>query len=146
MNTNKLTEKTIEVIRLAQTTAGQNGNPQIEQEHLLCALLGYDSSLIAQLLRKMGIDDQAVARDAQAAVDKLPKVSGGAREMDKIYISQGADRALTEAEAQAQRMSDEYVSVEHVFLGLIEKAEDATRDILKKYGVTIETDAPDDDE
>ncbi|MDD6315662.1 MAG: Clp protease N-terminal domain-containing protein, partial [Clostridia bacterium] len=136
MNTNKLTEKTIEVIRLAQTTAGQNGNPQIEQEHLLCALLGYDSSLIAQLLRKMGIDDQAVARDAQAAVDKLPKVSGGAREMDKIYISQGADRALTEAEAQAQRMSDEYVSVEHVFLGLIEKAEDATRDILKKYGIT----------
>ena len=139
MNTNKLTEKTIEVIRLAQTTASQNGNPQIEQEHLLCALLGYDSSLIAQLLRKMGVDDQAVARDAQAAVDKLPKVSGGAREMDKVYISQGADRALTEAEAQAQRMSDEYVSVEHVFLGLIEKAEDATRDILKKYGVTSQS-------
>ncbi|MBR5284133.1 MAG: type VI secretion system ATPase TssH, partial [Clostridia bacterium] len=122
MNTNKLTEKTIEVIRLAQTTATQNGNPQIEQPHLLAAMLGYDNSLIAQLLRKMGVDDKAVRAEAETAVGKLPKVSGGGREMDKIYIAQDAEQALTEAEAQAQRMTDEYVSVEHLFLGLLEKA------------------------
>ena len=86
MNTNKLTEKTIEVIRLAQSKASENGNPQIEQPHLLAALLDYDNSLIAQLLRKMGIDDKAVRAEAEAAVNKLPKVSGGGREMDKITI------------------------------------------------------------
>ena len=136
MNTNKLTEKTIEVIRLAQETAGRNGNPQIEQPHLLSALLGYDNSLIAQLLRKMGADDKTVQREADAAVDKLPKVSGGGREMDKIYIAQNADLALSEAEEQARRMADEYVSVEHLFLGLLEKAEGSVKEIFKKYGIT----------
>ena len=136
MNTNKLTEKTIEVIRMAQNTANQNGNPQIEQPHLLAALLGYDGSLIAQLLRKMGVDEQAVLRDAEAAVDKLPKVSGGGREMDKIYIARDAEAVLDEAEAQAARMTDEYVSVEHLFLGLMEKAQGEVRALLQKYGIT----------
>jgi len=136
MNTNKLTEKTIEVIRLAQNTANQNGNPQIEQPHLLAALLGYENSLIAQLLRKMGIDDQAVRREAEAAVDKLPKVSGGGREMDKIYIAQDAEQALDAAEEQARRMADEYVSVEHLFLGLLEKARGEVKVMLDRYGIT----------
>ena len=136
MNTNKLTEKTIEVIRMAQNTANQNGNPQIEQPHLLAALLGYDGSLIAQLLRKMGVDEQAVLRDAEDAVDKLPKVSGGGREMDKIYIARDAEAVLDEAEAQAARMTDEYVSVEHLFLGLMEKAQGEVRALLQKYGIT----------
>ncbi len=136
MNTNKLTEKTIEVIRMAQNTANQNGNPQIEQPHLLAALLGYDGSLIVQLLRKMGVDEQAVLRDAEAAVDKLPKVSGGGREMDKIYIARDAEAVLDEAEAQAARMTDEYVSVEHLFLGLMEKAQGEVRALLQKYGIT----------
>ena len=136
MNTNKLTEKTIEVIRMAQNTANQNGNPQIEQPHLLAALLGYDGSLIAQLLRKMGVDEQAVLRDAEAAVDKLPKVSGGGREMDKIYIARDAEAVLDDAEAQAARMTDEYVSVEHLFLGLMEKAQGEVRALLQKYGIT----------
>ena len=139
MNTNKLTEKTIEVIRLAQTTATQNGNPQIEQPHLLAAMLGYDNSLIAQLLRKMGVDDKAVRAEAETAVGKLPKVSGGGREMDKIYIAQDAEQALTEAEAQAQRMTDEYVSVEHLFLGLLEKAQGEVKAIFGRHGITAQT-------
>ena len=81
MNTNKLTEKTIEVIRIAQSKASENGNPQIEQAHLLYALMSYEGSLIAGLVRKMGRDDRAVLNDAEKAIEKMPKVSGGAREM-----------------------------------------------------------------
>ncbi|MEA4920177.1 MAG: ATP-dependent chaperone ClpB [Clostridiaceae bacterium] len=138
MNTNKLTEKSIEVIKRAQTIATQNGNPQIEQEHIMAALLEYENSLIVQLLKKMGKDDSIVAADVKMAVDKLPKVSGGAREMDRLYISQSADLVLNEAEVQAQRMTDEYVSVEHIFLGLLEKAQGEIKNIFKRYSITVE--------
>ncbi|MBQ2325932.1 MAG: type VI secretion system ATPase TssH, partial [Clostridia bacterium] len=138
MNTNKLTEKTIEVIRLAQSKASENGNPQIEQIHLLYALMGYDGSLIAQLVKKMGADDRAMLADCGRELDKLPRVSGGAREMDKIYISQAAEQALSEAEMQSSRMGDEYVSVEHIFLGLIEKAEGEVKTILSKYNINTQ--------
>ena len=138
MNTNKLTEKTIEVIRLAQSKASENGNPQIEQIHLLYALMSYDGSLIAQLVKKIGADDRAMLADCSRALDKLPRVSGGAREMDKIYISQAAEQALSEAEMQANRMGDEYVSVEHIFLGLIEKAEGEVKQILSRYNISTQ--------
>ncbi len=138
MNTNKLTEKTIEVIQKARSLASENGNPQIEQEHILSALLKYDGSLIAQLIEKMGKDQKAVSTDADMAVSKLPKVSGGAREMDRMYISQGCDAALNEAENQAARMGDEYVSVEHVFLGLLEKAEGEVKSIFSRYNITAQ--------
>jgi len=138
MNTNKLTEKTIEVIRLAQSKASENGNPQIEQIHLLYALMSYDGSLIAQLVKKIGADDRAMLDDCSRALDKLPRVSGGAREMDKIYISQAAEQALSEAEMQANRMGDEYVSVEHIFLGLIEKAEGEVKQILSRYNISTQ--------
>jgi len=138
MNANKLTEKSLEVVRSAQTMAVQNGNPQIEQEHLLAALLDYDNSLIAQLLTKMGKDAGVIKADTKMAVNKLPKVSGGARDMNSVYISQSADRALTEAETQAERMKDEYVSVEHLFLGLLETAAGEVKSILSRYQITAQ--------
>ncbi|MBE6993623.1 MAG: ATP-dependent chaperone ClpB [Ruminococcaceae bacterium] len=138
MNANKLTEKSLEVVRSAQTMAVQNGNPQIEQEHLLAALLDYDNSLIAQLLTKMGKDAGVIKADTKMAVNKLPKVSGGARDMNSVYISQSADRALTEAETQAERMKDEYVSVEHLFLSLLETAAGEVKSILSRYQITAQ--------
>ncbi len=139
MNTNKLTERSLEVIKSAQALAVHDGNPQIEQEHILLALLSYENSLIAQLLTKMGKDPHTIAADVKMAVDKMPSVSGSAREVDKIYISQSADQALNEAEAQAQRMTDEYVSVEHIFLGLVEKASGEVKEIFSRYGITSQS-------
>ena len=138
MNAAKFTEKSKEVIQLAQSKATENGNPQIEQAHLLWALLSYENSLISQLVTRMGGDSWAILKEAENAVEKLPSVSGGGREMDRIYISQAAERALNEAEKQAERMTDEYVSVEHIFLGLLEKAEGEIKALFSRSGVTKE--------
>ena len=136
MNVQKLTQKSTEALQNAQRLAIEYGNPQVEQEHLLAALTAEGDSLCSQLLTRMGVDAAAFAREAAAAVGRLPKVSGGAREQDKIYISREADQALTEAEAQAERMHDEYVSVEHLVLGLLTKPSDAVKRIFSRFNVT----------
>ncbi len=136
MNTNKLTQKSIEVIQQAQSIAVSNSNQQIDQLHILSALLADENGLIPELLVKMGIDASAVRDSAEKAVSQLPKVTGSGRRADEVYITQDTDRALTEAEESAKRMGDEYISVEHLFLGLLEKAKDKTRDIITLYGIT----------
>ncbi len=137
MNTNKLTQKSAEAIRSAQELAIQYGNPQMEQAHLLCALVFQEDGLIPQLLTKMGLTIESFRAAAGAEVEKLPKVSG-ARQADKMYISQEVDRALNAAESEAVAMKDEYTSVEHLFLGLLTQADSALKKLFQTYGVTKE--------
>ncbi len=136
MNTNKLTQKSMEVIQEAQSIAVSNSNQQIDQLHLLLALLSNEDGLIPELLVRMGIDASAVRDRAEKCVSQLPKVTGSGRRPDEVYITQDTDKALNEAEETAKHMGDEYISVEHLFIGLIEKAKDKTRDILSLYGIT----------
>ena len=137
MNTNRLTQKSAEAIRSAQELAVQYGNPQMEQAHLLCALVFQEDGLIPQLLTKMGLTVESFRAAAGAEVEKLPKVSG-ARQVDKMYISQEVDRALNAAESEAGAMKDEYTSVEHLFLGLLTQADSALKKLFQTYGVTKE--------
>ncbi len=137
MNLNKLTQKSLEAVQSAQTLAVENGNQQVQQCHLFLALLQQEDGLIGQLMDRMGVPGDSLASALSGAVGALPKVSGSNREADKIYVSQGLDQALSEAEAQASRMKDDYVSVEHLVLGMLEKPE---ADVKKLMG-TFEIDA-----
>ena len=136
MNTNKLTQKSAEVIQEAQSIAVSNSNQQIDQLHILSALMSDENGLIPELIVKMGIDASAVREQAEKCVGQLPKVTGSGRRADEVYITQDTDRALNEAEETAKRMGDEYISVEHLFIGLIEKAKDKTKDIMDLFGIT----------
>ncbi|MGN0588151.1 MAG: Clp protease N-terminal domain-containing protein, partial [Ruminiclostridium sp.] len=136
MNTNKLTKKSMEVIGTAQNIAISNSNQQIDQLHILLALLSDREGLIPQLLSKMGVDENAVKSEAEKAVEGLPKVTGSGRRADEVYITPETDKALTYAEETAEKMGDEYISVEHLFIGLIEKGKDKTKDILSSFGIT----------
>ena len=138
MNINQFTQKSIEAVQTSQTLAQTYGNQQIEQPHLMLALLQQEGGLIPQLLTKMGLTVPSFETAVQAEVEKLPKVSGGGREAGKVYISQGVDRALNKAEEIARGMGDEYVSVEHLLLALIETAESSLKELLRTYRVTKE--------
>ena len=135
MNAQKFTQKSLEAIQAAQSIAIQYQNMQIDQAHLLYALSDQEGGLIAQMLRKMGIDENQFIQACEQEIARLPKVSGPGREQDKVYITPDVDAALNEAEAQAGRMKDEYVSVEHIFLALIDKANAAAKRIFQKFGV-----------
>ena len=137
MNTQKLTKKSIEAIESAQSIAVANSNQQIDQPHILSALLEQEEGLIPQLLQAMGADVKAITADAAAAVDGLPKVTGsGARQAGSVYVTQDLDKALTAAEEEAKRMGDEFVSVEHLFLGLIDKAAGKVKDIFRSHSIS----------
>ena len=136
MNLQKATQKTIEALQNAQTLTVSCGNQQMEQVHLLLSLLSVRDGLIPSLLSKMGLSAEGIVSAVRAAVDKLPKVSGGGREADKIYVSRDLDLALAEAEAEAAGMGDEYTSVEHLFLGLLKKPDAAVKAIFSQFGIT----------
>ncbi len=138
MDINKLTQKSREAVQDAQALTIEYGNTQIEQAHLLYALLAQENGLIPQMLTKMEIDPEAVKADAQQAVSRLPKVSGPGREPDKVYISQDVDRALNAAQNQADHMTDEYISVEHLMLGLMETADSNLKTIFQRHNLTKE--------
>nr|HPK16198.1 Clp protease N-terminal domain-containing protein [Clostridia bacterium] len=135
MNANKLTQRSLEAIQGAQSIAVEHDNQQVDQEHLLYALLTQEDSLAASLLGRMGVDAEAFARAVEDALGKIPRVTGSGREADKIYVTPQLDRALNEAEKQAARMKDEYTSVEHLFLGLIEAPNDALKKLFRDYKI-----------
>ena len=135
MNAQKLTQKSLEAVQAAQALATEYQNMQIEEQHLACALLSQQNGLIAQLLRKMNVDTDAMLAQLTRSVEKLPKVSGPGRPMDKIYVSSDVDRVLNEAERQAEHMKDEYVSVEHLMLSLIENPNSDLKEIFRVFGV-----------
>ena len=136
MNLQKFTQKSLEAIQSAQKLTIENGNQQMRQEHLLLALTRQQDGLIAELLRKIGTSPQTAAAQFEQAVEKLPKVSGSGVESDKIYISREVDQALTEAESQCEKMKDDFVSVEHIMLGILQKPQDNIKKILSDIGVT----------
>ena len=135
MNIQKFTQKSIEAIQNAQSIAIENQNAQIEQEHLLLALLEQDNSLIRELLKKMGVSENF--EDAiRNIISRKPRMSGGARPNDSIYVSQDVDLVLNNAEKIALKMKDEYVSVEHTMLSLFDYANSELKEIFKTYGIT----------
>ncbi len=138
MDLERLTKRSAEAIRSAQSLAQGYGNPQIEQTHLLLALMEDETGLIPQLLAGMGIDTASFTAAVRASVERQPKVSGGSREVGKVYISNDTSRALDRAEAVAGEMKDEYVSVEHLLLGLLDTAAGDCARLFSDYRITRE--------
>ncbi len=138
MNMNQFTQKSLAAIQGAQDIATEHGNQQIEQEHLLLALLSDEQGFIPQLLSAMGMTVPSFTAAVTAQVEKLPKVSGGGREAGQVYIAQDVDKALKSAESTAQSMKDEYISVEHIFLGLLDSANRSLKELFRTYNVTKE--------
>ena len=135
MNAQKFTQKSLEAIQEANNLALSNNNMQIEQEHLLYALLTIDQSLISQLIKKMGKDPQALAQAVKQEIDKMPGVTGSGREAGKIYVAQDVDTVLAKAENIADSMKDEYVSVEHLMLSLMENPNRNLKEIFKLFDI-----------
>ena len=138
MNPNKFTKNSIDAIQSAQNLSVSYQNNCVEQEHLLYALLSQENGLVPQILTRMNIDAKAVEQAALKFVEGLSRVSGSGREVGKIVVSSELDKALVEAEAQAERMTDEYVSVEHLFIALVEKAGSGVKGICKSFGIEME--------
>ena len=135
MNAQKFTQKSLEAIQEANNLALSNNNMQIEQEHMLYALLTIDQSLIAQLIKKMGKDPQALTQAVKQEIDKMPGVTGSGREAGKIYVAQDVDTVLAKAENIADSMKDEYVSVEHLMLSLMENPNRNLKEIFKLFDI-----------
>ena len=135
MDTQKLTQKSMEGIRSAQRIASENGNQQLEQAHLLAALLENPAELASSVLTRSGAKTDELRAGVQQMISRFPRVSGGAREADKVYISAGLDRALNRAEKYADKMKDDYVSVEFLLLGLLECAEKPLAELLTRCNV-----------
>ncbi len=133
MNAEKYTKKTIETINTAQAMAQENGNQYLTAEHLLYALVDQDGGLIGSLLKRMGVDCDAVLAELDTEIRRLPRVSGGGGE---VYASPELNKILRFAEKAAEKLGDEYVSVEHLMLGEFSEGSAAVRRILSEHGVT----------
>ena len=138
MNMNQFTQKTIEALQNAQRLAVEYSNQTVEQEHLLAALAQQQDGLIPQMLHAMGVEPGTFATAATEKVAALPRVTGSGRDPDKVYISGDLDRALNAAESQAKQMKDEYISVEHVFLGILQRPGKAASELFRQFGITTE--------
>ena len=138
MNAQKYTQKSLEAVQNAQSIATEYGNQQIEQPHLLLALLLDEGGLIPQLLGNMGLTVPSFTAAAKAEVEKLPRVSGSGREQGKIYVAQDVDKCLNTAESIAASMKDEYVSVEHLLLALLDTANRELKELFRTYNVQKE--------
>ena len=137
MNFNNYTQKSIEAVQSAQQLAVQNSHQQMEQVHLLLALLRQEGGLTPQLLKKMDVTVESLEAAAEAELRKIPGVRTS-QAMDSFYVSADVQAAFNAAEQQAQTMKDEYVSVEHLFLGLLETARGGVKELFKTYQITKE--------
>ena len=135
MNMQKCTQKSLEALQAAQSLAIEYANQQMDQEHLLAALCAQQDGLIPQMLKKMGLEPDAVARTAQEHIRRLPGVTGTGRDPEKIYISTELDRALNTAEKAAANMKDDFTSVEHLFLGLLEAPNRTLQEIFRTFAL-----------
>ena len=131
MDAEKFTRKSLEVVENCEKLAYEYNNQEIDQEHLLYSLLTVDDSLIAKLLANMGINVESFSKESEKLVAYRPKVSGG-----KLFTSPDFSKALIQAEKEAKQMGDEYVSVEHIFLGILEKMNKAVKGLILGYGIT----------
>lgn len=135
MNAQNYTKKTLEAVQRASDLAIQYQNQRLDQEHLLFALLAEPQELIPQLLIKMNLNHDAIKNELSTMIAQLPKVTGAGREADKIYISPETDQALNRAEEVAKSMKDEYVSVEHLFLALMDCPNENLKKIFSRYHI-----------
>ena len=142
MNNQQFTEKSREALSLAQQLTVTYQNQEVSQEHLACALLSDPQGLIPQLLTKMGKNPEEIRSRLETAIARLPKVMGAGREMDKIYINNDTEKALVAARERAEQMKDEYLSVEHLFLGLLDKPSRTMAELWKSYAITEKTFLP----
>ena len=135
MNIQKFTQKSLEAIQNAQTLAMENQNAQVEQEHLLLALLEQENSLIKELIKKIG-DEESIENEIRNKIENKPKMTGGARPSDGIYVAQDVDKVLADSESIAKKMNDEYVSVEHIMLAIFNNANSNIKEIFRRYSIT----------
>ncbi|NLZ46527.1 MAG: AAA family ATPase, partial [Clostridiales bacterium] len=137
MNAQKFTQKSLEAIQEAQNIAIRNQNQSVDQEHLLDALLVQENGLIPQLFVKMEIDPATVINSIELAINNIPKVSGSSssRQSGAVYVSNDLDKCLTESETQANHMKDDFVSVEHIILGIFEYPNSAVKSIFKTFNI-----------
>ena len=136
MNTEKLTQKTIEALRGAQNAATENGNPSVEEEHLLYAMLTQPDGLVGEVMRSVGASPEDMIAELDRLIAQFPKAGGSGYDPSRIYISASLDKALTEAEKQAGKMKDDYISVEHVLLGILEYPTDNVKALFRAQNVT----------
>ncbi|MCR4839434.1 MAG: AAA family ATPase, partial [Eubacterium sp.] len=132
MRLDNYTKKSIESIELTQKLADKNGQLELQAEHLLLALLSIEDSLIVKILSKQGIDMNQFTREAEGLVNALPRVNGASQEQ---YIGTDLRKTLSDAEDEAKKMGDQYISVEHLFLGLLRHGSSAVKNLIKKYGI-----------
>ena len=136
MNIEKFTQKSIEAIKSAQRMAGENGNNSIGEEHLLAALLSQADGLVGEIVKSIGASPEILLSKTEEEISKMPKISGSGYDPNNIYISQELNKALTAAEKQANKMQDDYVSVEHILLGLIENPNDTLKSLFREQNIT----------
>ena len=135
MNAEKFTQKSLEAIKMAQSIVIEYQNMQIDQQHLMAALLKQPEGLVPKLLKKMHVSPEELLQACEQEIARIPKVSGPGRDMERVYVSQAVDAVLTEAEQQAAYMKDEFVSVEHIMLAMIDKANGPMKRIFERMGI-----------
>ncbi|HMX62620.1 MAG TPA: Clp protease N-terminal domain-containing protein, partial [Candidatus Sumerlaeota bacterium] len=137
MDLNRLTQKTQEALSAAQSLAVEHGHPEVDGEHLLHALLSQQDGLLPRLLTKMDVNVEALTQGVQKEIDRRPRVSGPGMNPGSIFVSQRLSKLLVNAEQQAKRLKDEYVSVEHVFMALLDEgSRTETGRLLNQFGIT----------
>ena len=139
MNMQKFTQKSIEAIQEAQSLALKNQNMQIEEEHLLFSLVNQQNGFISELLKNMNVNVDLLKNELENVIKSLPAVTGSGREPDKVYVSNDVDKALVSAEEEASKMQDEYVSVEHILLGIINNANSKISSIFRNNNINKNT-------
>ena len=135
MNANKFTQKSMDAVSAAQDVSASYQNNEVEQMHLLYALLNDEGGLIPQVMTKMGVDAGGLKAAALKFIEGMSRVSGGGRAANTIYVSSELNTALVEAEKIAEHMNDDYVSVEHLLLGMVEKPDSGVSSLFKSFGV-----------
>ena len=136
MNIQKFTQKSIEALQNAQTLASTNQNVQVEQEHILLALLEQDNSLIKELIKKITSNEENFENEVKRLVDNKPRMTGGSRPNDGIYVSQDTDLVLADSENIAKKMKDEYVSVEHIMISIFDHANSQLKELFRTFNIT----------
>ena len=136
MNADKFTQKSIEAIREAQSIATENGNNNVGEEHLLAALLSQNGGLAGEIIKNIGASPETLLSKTEEEISKLPKVSGSGYNPGNVYISGDLNKALSEAEKQASKMQDDYVSVEHILLGIIKYPSDSLKRLFREQNIT----------
>ena len=136
MNTNQYTQKTLEALQAAQQLAVEYQHNALEPEHLLHALATQEQGLIPQLLQKLNVDAGSFSAAVAEKLSAMPRVSGSGRDPDKVYISQATDKVLSAAAREAKAMKDDYVSVEHIFLALLDEQTQNTSELFRAFSIT----------